>query len=174
MATRPAAPVVLGNRFTALAGFGMLVLEVHDETGSGMALQPTLTRTYDRVELQAELTLATWADRTGTPHKGRFERIGAAARYQAGRIRIEQTMTLDLVLDAGVGLQRIERDEDTLIERADLEVGFGLRMLTDMAKPSSSRMLFGMEMMMRLLIMPRADASADLALVLVFGIPVGK
>ncbi len=175
----PAREILLANRFTATPSFGMIWLEVNGEGGSGMAIQPVLTRSYDRVELQAALMLADW--RAGSsmqvPRGGLFERLGGSAGYQAGRIRVERTMTLDLVVEAGAGVQRLERDEGGSITRTDLSLGIGLRMLTDVndgASSGRSRIFLGMEAAIRVLLMPRADARPDRALVVVMGIPLGR
>lgn len=168
---------LLDNRFTVTPAFGMLWLEVIGEGGSGMAIQPTLTRTFDRVELQGALTLVDWRDSTGTPHGALFERLGGSVGYQAGRIRVQRTMTMDLVLEAGAGIQRIERDEGGSITRGDLSFGLGLRTLTDLRdgqRTGKPRIFLGMEAMLGLLVMPSAEARPDLAMLLVFGSPVGR
>jgi len=171
----PAAVIELGDRFTAFAGFGMMWLEVGGTGGSGMAIQPTLQRTFDRVELQGELLLADWQHGTGMAAAGGIVgRLGAEARYQAGRIRVEHRMTLDLVLEAGAGLQGIALDDGGTQLRSDLELGLGLRMLTDVHEHGPARAFLGMEAMLRVLIAPQPDARPDLGLVLTFGIPFGR
>jgi hypothetical protein len=176
-ASPPAKEHLLDNRFTVTPAFGMIWLEVLGDGGSGMAIQPTVTRTFDRVELQGALTLADWRDGSGTPHGALFERLGGSAGYQVGRIRVERTMTMDLVLEAGAGIQRIERDEGGSITRGDLSFGLGLRTVTDLRdgqRTGKPRIFLGMEAMIRLLVMPSADARPDKALLLVFGSPVGR
>ena len=141
-----------------------------------MAIQPTLQRTFDRFELQTELLLADW---TPQPSQGgHLIRLGTSARYQAARLRVAD-LTLDAVLDAGVGWQRLLPDAGAARNRADFEVGMGLRMLTRTlttnANVSVQRHMFvGLEFMVRLLVTPQRHGPTDIGCVVAFGIPFGR
>ncbi|MDQ3369564.1 MAG: hypothetical protein M3680_29400 [Myxococcota bacterium] len=172
--TRPPPRPPLSDRWTLTPATGVLWMQVHGATGSGMLLQPTLTRTFDRLELQADYLLAHVTDDAGAMPGALVHRLGASAHYQAGRIRVERTMALDLVTSAGVGLQRVMRDDGRSLDRPDLSVGIGLRMLTDIIDRPPQRVFFGMEVALRLLVVPRRDASPDLGLAIAFGIPLGR
>ncbi len=170
------APDTLANRFTLLAGFGGLVMTFDGTHSNAMAIQPTVQRTFNRLELQADLLLADWNPQQQVRSGGHVFRLGAAVRYQAARLRVVPDMTLDAVAELGVGMQRLQPDQGRSRERADFEIGVGFRMLTaiNRGNAGSRRILFGMEMMMRLLVAPQPDRPTELGAVFMFGLPVGR
>ena len=167
--TPPARPDGLGDRFTFLPGFGALVVAIEGVHGSGMLIQPTVTRTFDRVELQGELALAKWEQDDRGPARALFSRLGVTARYQAARFRVHDALTLDLVLDAGAGVERIDRDTMPALVHPDLALGMGLRMLGAERLDGGRRILVGLEVMGRLLFAPHEQGAA-----IVFGLPIGR
>ena len=157
----------LANRTTTVAALGLIWMQIDGITNSGMAVQPTLTRTFDRFELQADYLLADLRDDSERMPGSYLHRLGFAARYQAARIRADRELTLDFVVEAGVGLQYIELDNGDVIGRNDLEAGIGLRMLSDVVH--GKRIFMGMEMMFRCLVSPGGDKAFTFA----FGVPFG-
>lgn len=170
------SPDTLANRFTLLAGFGGLVMTFDGTHSSAMAIQPTVQRTFDRFELQADLLLADWNPQPPGMSGGHVFRLGAAMRYQAARLRVVPDMTLDAIAELGVGMQRLQPDQGASRDRADFEIGIGLRMLTAINRrnAASNRILFGLETMVRLLIAPQPSGSTELGAVFMFGLPVGR
>jgi hypothetical protein len=83
-------------------------------------------------------------------------------------------MALDLLVDAGLGVQRIERDEGGTIARPDIVIGFGGRMLADTATGTNGRIFLGMEFSARLLLAPAMTGHPDVGFVLMFGSPIGR
>ncbi len=160
----------LDDRHIAIAGFGLVWMQIDGVTNSGMALQPTLQRTFDRLELQAEYLIADLRDPSKMQPGSVLHRIGFTGRYQAGRVRVERTMTLDLVVEGGIGLDYIARDTGDAFGRNDLLVGLGFRMLADANPSTRSRAFMGVEMMTRMMVSP----SGDKAFGFVFGVPFGR
>ena len=158
----------LANRETMIAGFGLVSMQVDGIANSGMAVQPTLTRTFDRFELQVEYLLADLRDDSMRQPGSILHRLGFSGRYQAARARVDRSMTLDFVVEGGVGLQYLERDDGDVIGRNDLSLGFGLRMLSNVTH--GRRAFMGLEAMFRGLVTP----SGDKAFVFVFGVPFGR
>ena len=83
------------------------------------------------------------------------------------------------MLEAGLGWQRLLPDIGAARNRADFEVGVGLRMLsrtrTTQGNASvQSHMFLGLELMVRLLVTPQRHAPTDVACVFAFGIPFGR
>jgi hypothetical protein len=173
----PAAADPLANRFIVLAAFGGAFMTIDGVGTNGMAIQPTLQRTFDRFELQTDLLLVDWTPRSNGG--GHVLRLGAAARYQAARLRVSD-LTLDAVVEAGAGWQRLMPDEGVVRNRADIEVGIGLRMLSrilpnhDSSSARARPIFFGIEAMVRLLVTPQRNAPTDVACVLAFGLPLGR
>lgn len=169
------SPDILANRFTLLAGFGGLVMTFDGAHSNAMAIQPTVQRTFDRVEAQIDLLLADWNPQPAVAG-GHVFRLGGAVRYQAARLRVVPDMTLDAVAELGVGMQRLQPDQGRSRDRADFEIGVGLRMITAIKRGNSGRgrILFGMEAMMRLLIAPQPHGPPELGAVFMFGLPVGR
>lgn len=163
----PPPPDRLADRMTFLAGSGMLWLSVDGTHGSGMTVQPTFTRTFDRFELQGEVALATWHADPGPMH-ALVGRLGATARYQAARLRIENTLALDAIVEAGAGFEHIARDTAAPLSRPDLALGVGFRML-GRDDAGSRRLLVGLEVMARAIVAP-----GDHGWMIVFGLPVGR
>ena len=168
----------LANRFIVLAAFGGAFMTVDGVGTNGMAIQPTLQRTFDRFELQTDLLLVDWTPRSNGG--GHVLRLGAAARYQAARLRVSD-LTLDAVVEAGAGWQRLMPDQRAARNRGDIEVGIGVRMLSRIlphrTATSSMRarpVFFGVEAMVRLLVTPQRNAPTDVACVLAFGLPIGR
>lgn len=167
----------LANRFIVLAAFGGAFMTIDGVGTNGMTIQPTLQRTFDRFELQTDLLLVDWNPRSNGG--GHVLRLGAAARYQAARFRVSD-LTLDAVLEAGAGWQRLMPDEGVVRNRADIEVGIGLRMLSRLLPNQASSasgarpIFFGVEAMVRLLVTPQRNAPNDVACVLAFGLPIGR
>jgi hypothetical protein len=156
----------LAKRTTLIPAFALVYMQIEGITNGGMAIQPTLTRTFDRFELQADYTLADLRDEQERMPGSYLHRIGFAARYQAARLRVDRNqMTLDFVVEGGIGFQYLELDNGDVIGRNDLSLGIGLRMLAEAANGK----LMGMEMMFRGLATP----SGDKAFVFAFGIPFG-
>lgn len=161
----PPPPDDLGDRLTLLPGFGMIWLD----GGSGVLVQPTVTRTFDRFELQGELGLASWHADTPSPHHGLFGRLAATARYQAARLRVDRTLALDLVVEAGAGIERRASDDAGPATRPDAAFGLGLRMLGCDRVEADRRVLVGLEVMARVLVSPAGDGVA-----IVLGLPIGR
>ena len=59
VAVRRREPDGFANRLTLLAGFGGIFMTVDGVASNGMAIQPTLQRTFDRFELQTDLSQCT-------------------------------------------------------------------------------------------------------------------
>jgi hypothetical protein len=162
----PEEPDQLTNRLTFLAGTGMLWLTIEGVHGSGWALQPTVTRTFDRFELQGEVAISSWRrDDTG-PMRALVGRLGATARYQAARLHIENTLALDAVVEAGAGVEQIARDSGAALSRPDLTLGVGLRMAH---RDRDASIILGLEVMGRAIVAP-----GERGLLIVFGLPVGR
>ena len=158
----------LDNRTTMNIGFGLLAMQVDRTTTTGMLVQPSLTRTFDRFELQADYLLGDLRDDSMQMPGATIHRVGFAARYQAARLRDRGTAALELVVEAGIGLQYLALDDGTAFGRNDLEVGVGLRGLFGL--PGKSSALMGLEMMFRGLVTPEGDK----AVVFVFGASFGR
>ena len=159
----------LSNRETAIAGFGLVWMQVDGASMTGMAIQPTLQRTFDRFETQLEYTIADLRDDKMRVPGANLHRLGIAARYQAGRVRVDRHMTLDFVVETGIGLQYLDRDTGDAFGRNDFALGIGLRSLSDV-RANGPRVFLGFEAMMRVLVTP----SGDKAFVGVFGVPLGR
>jgi hypothetical protein len=166
--TRPAhAEDRLAHRTTLIPAFGLVYMQIEGITNGGMAIQPTLTHTFDRLELQTDYTLADLRDEEERMPGSYLHRIGFAARYQAARLRVDRNqMTLDFVVEGGIGFQYLEFDNGDVMGRNDLSVGIGLRMLVEAARGK----VMGIEMMFRGLVTP----SGDKAFVFAFGVPFGS
>jgi hypothetical protein len=158
----------LRDRLTFLPGSGVLWLWIDGERGEAAWLQPTVTRTFDRFELQGELGLGAWHQADRGPAHAVLGRFAVTARYQAARAHIEQTLALDLVVEAGVGLHELARDGMTPARGADVSVGAGLRML-GAERPAERRVLIGLEAMGRVLFTPYGRG-----VMIVFGLPMGR
>lgn len=157
----------LSERTTLLPAFGLVAMQIDGITNTGMAIQPTLTRTYDRVELQADYALADLRDDDERMPGSYLHRIGFAARYQAARLRVaNDQMTFDVIVEGGIGFQYVELDDGDVMGRNDLSAGIGVRMLAEV----DSGVLMGMELMLRGLAMPHGDKACMFA----FGIPFGR
>jgi hypothetical protein len=152
---------------------GVIWMQVRGVTGTGMLLQPMVTRTFDRFEVSVDYSLSRLGDENQEMPSTVANRLGASAQYQVGRIRVSTTMTLDLVAQGGIGLQHLVRDHDT-IDRPDLSVGLGFRMLDDIGEHAPHRILFGMELGARLIAAPRPAGGTDLGCVIAFGVPLGR
>ena len=164
----------LADRWTLTPATGVLWMSVHGVTGSGLLLQPTVTRTFDRFELAADYAVARLGDTSAQMPLTVVHRLGASAHYQAGRLRVGETMTLDLVAQAGVGVEHLVRDRAGSIDRPDLSLGLGFRLLTDLDEHPPHRILFGFELAARLLVIPRASGGADLGYGVAFGGTLGR
>jgi hypothetical protein len=157
----------LSHRTTLIPAAGLVYMQIEGISNGGMAILPTLTHTFDRFELQADYTLADLRDDEERMPGSYLHRIGLSARYQAARLRVDRNaMTLDFVIEGGIGFQYLEFDNGDVMGRNDLSVGIGLRMLAEVANGK----LMGMEMMFRGLATP----SGDKAFVFAFGIPFGS
>ena len=171
----PRAPrPVLSDRWTLTPATGVIWMQLHGATETGMLIQPTLTRTFDRLELQGDYLISNLGDETGAMPRTVMHRIGASAHYQAGRIRVDGKLTLDLVAQGGIGVELLVRDRAGTIERPDISLGIGLRMLTDIDGRANRRILFGMELGVRVIAIPRAAGGPDLGFVVAFGVPLGR
>jgi hypothetical protein len=170
LSTAASANEKLDDRFTATAAFGMTWMQVDGLTNSGMIVQPTFNRAFDRFELQVDYMLGDLKT-DEMEHAGSvLHRLGFAARHQVARLRIENSMTMDCVLEGGIGLQYLARDDGDAIGRNDFTVGLGLRTFTNVAETKQNRVFMGMEMMARFIVTP----SGDKAFALAFGIPFGR
>lgn len=164
----PPEPDRLRDRLTFLPAMGGIDMTIDGVSGGGMLVQPTVTRTFDRLELQGELGLSSWDGHGPMATRSVFARLGATARYQAARLRLDNEMTLDLVVETGAGMENIARDREPMIERPDLEVGAAFRII---AAPlgGERRTLIGMEASIRMLVAPHDHGFAVL-----FGLPIGR
>lgn len=169
---RPRPP--LSDRWTLTPAFGGMWMSVHGVVGSGLMLQPTVTRTFDRFELSADYAVARLGDASEPMPTTVVHRLGASAHYQAGRIRVGSMMTLDLLAQAGVGIEHLVRDRAGSIDRPDLSLGLGFRVLDNLGASRPHRILFGLEMGARLLVIPRASGGADLGCGIAFGVLLGR
>lgn len=172
----PPAPRVrplLGDRWTLSAETGVGWLQLGGALGGGMLVQPALTRTFDRLEVSATYTAMDWVDATQMHPSGTVHRLGAAAHYQLGRVRVERKMTLDLVGTAGAGVQHVVPERGRSRDRPDVSLGVVLRTLTDLDDRTGSRLFFGMELGAQLLLVPRRDGEVDLGVMIAFGVPIG-
>ena len=158
----------LANRTTTIAALGLVYMQVDGITNSGLAVQPIVTRTFDRFELQADYLLADLRDDSERMPGSYLHRFGFAARYQAARTRVDREMTLDFVVEAGVGLQYLAFDNGDTLGRNDFEAGIGLRMLSDVTH--GKRVFMGMELMFRGLVAPGGDKAFTFS----FGVPFGS
>jgi hypothetical protein len=157
----------LANRTTLIPALGLVYMQIEGIANGGIAIQPMLTRTFDRFELQADYTLADLRDEEERMPGSYLHRIGFSARYQPARLRVDRDrMTLDFVVEGGIGFQYLEFDNGDVMGRNDVSVGIGLRMLAEAANGK----LMGIEMMFRGLATP----SGDKAFVFAFGIPFGS
>jgi len=161
-------PDHLRDRLTFLAAAGGIDLTIDGARGGGMLIQPTVTRTLDRLELQAELGLSSWDGRGPMATRSLLARPGATARYQAARFRVDNAASFDLVVEAGTGLEHIARDREPAVDRPDVELGAAFRII---AAPSESdrRILIGLEFSVRMLLAPH-----DHGFAIMFGLPVGR
>jgi hypothetical protein len=164
---------LLGDRWSVSAFLGLGVMQVHGIVGSGPTINPTVTRTFDRVEVAADYLALDWNDTTDMRSDGTLHRLGGEVRYQAGRIRMQDKSTFDLVLTAGLGRQHLVQDHGASIDRGDASLGLVLRMLADMDDREKERAFFGTEMSFRLLLAPTAGDHADLGFAFSFGVPIG-
>lgn len=154
------------NRTTLTAAFGLVAMQVEGVTTTGMLVQPTLTRVFDRFELQADYFIADVREDSNRMD-ALVHRIGFAARYQAARLRAEE-LTLDFIIEGGIGLQYVSLDNGDAYGRNDLAVGIGLRMLYDVTR--GKRVFMGCDAMLRGLVTPDGDK----AFVFAFGVPFGR
>ena len=164
----PPEPDRLSDRLTFLAAIGGLDMPIAGVSGGGMLVQPTVTRTLDRLELQGELGIAAWGSSGTMATRAVIARLGATARYQVARARLDNEMTLDLVVEGGGGIENIGRDRAPTIERPDLELGAAFRLLAA-PRETDRRTLIGMEISIRMLVAPHDHGFAVL-----FGLPVGR
>lgn len=167
---RPYVRPLLGDRWTVTAqtGVGWIGIDGVHNSG-GLMIDPTVTRTFDRLELSADYLAMDWHDPTGMRSSGTVHRVGGEIRYQAGRVRIEQTMSLDAVLSAGLGWQHVVQDHGASIDRPDVSLGLVLRTITDMDRRDPQRVFFGMEIGGRFL----ASRDGDKSFLIAFGVPFG-
>ncbi len=170
----PAKPYVrplLGDRWTMTAQVGVGLVQFGDVANTtGMMINPTLTRTFDRFELSADYLALDWYDETGMRSGGTLHRLGGELRYQVGRIRIQKKMTMDAVATAGLGWQHFVQDHGAAIDRADSSLGVVLRMITDLDDRDKQRLFCGWEIGARLLVARGGD---DRGFVVGFGVPIG-
>jgi hypothetical protein len=160
------ADITFDNRTTLTAAFGLVAMQVDGVTTSGMLVQPTFTRVFDRFELQADYFIADVREDSNRMD-ALVHRFGFAARYQVARARADG-LTLDLIVEGGIGLQYISLDNGDAYGRNDLEVGIGLRMLSDVTH--GKRVFMGLDAMLRGLVTPEGDK----AFVFAFGVPFGR
>lgn len=156
---------------TAQTGVGWL--QIAGVWGSGMLIQPSLTRTFDRVELAVDYLGMDSSDRARPRQGATVHRLGGELRYQAARARVSRDMTLDLVGAAGIGVEYITIEHSPALGRADVAFGVVLRMLTDVDS-SDRRALYGMELGARVIAAPRSGGGTDLGFILAFGCAVGS
>src|SRR5687768_5794371 len=155
----------LDNRRTASAGFGVVWAELDGVPRYGMALQPTFTRTFRRLELQADYLVGDLRDPERCAVGGYLHRLGVSGRFQLERTHLDGEMALDVVIEAGVGLQYLQLDNGDVVARNDFALGVVLRSV--MALQRHPRSFMGIEATGRLLVSP----SGDLAGVVMFGLP---
>lgn len=170
---RPRVRPLLGDRWTVSAQTGVAWMQIRGTLGGGTLIQPALTRTFDRLELAASYTALDWIDKTRMRPSGTVHRLGAAAHYQAGRVRVQRKLTLDLVGTAEVGLQHFVPERGPARGRADFALGVLLRNLGDLDDREPQRLFFGMELGAKLLMMPRTSGDIDLGVIVAFGVPIG-
>jgi hypothetical protein len=169
-AASPAAADPFADRFTVMAAAALDFGTIDGRSGSGFAIQPTLERTFDRVEVRVDYLLADWNDVRDARAGAFVQRATASAGYQL-RKRIE-SMTMDAVFDGGFAVERIDRDAAGSIVRPAVSTGVVVRMLPNM-NDREHRVWFGFEMMAHAIIAP-APHGTDAAFVFAFGVPVGR
>lgn len=167
---KPYVRPLLGDRWTVTAMPGVGWMQIDGTLGGGMLIDPTITHTYDRLEVSADYMALDWNDQSNMRSDGTLHRIGADVRYQFGRVRIERKMTMDAVATAGFGFQHITQDHGAPINRTDSSLGLVLRMLTDIDDRDKERTFFGMEIGVRYL---RSNGGHDHGVVVAFGVPIG-
>ena len=160
----------LENRTTATAAFGLVYMQI-DRTGtSGMLVQPTVTHTFRRFELQAGYTLADLRDDSQRMAGSIMHRLGFGARYAVQQWVQRREGSADLIVEAGVGLQYLERDVGEPFGRVDFGIGVGGRFLFDVNSGGTRPAFMGIDTMLRGLVAP----SGDKAIVFTFGVPFGR
>ncbi len=174
VAVTPEPRPPLADRWTLTPATGVLWMQVQGISGSGIVLAPTVTRTFDRYELSADYTLSRLGESSQPMPTTVVHRLGASVGYQAGRIRVGGTMTLDLVVQGGLGIQHLVRDHAEIVDRPDVSLGINLRMLDDVSDQAPRRIFFGMEIGARLIMTPRPSGGTDLGCVIAFGAPFGR
>jgi hypothetical protein len=158
----PLASDPFADRLTLTPAVGALF-----RSGDAMAVEASVTRTFDRAEVAASYSLASWStDRV--PRVGAtIQRAGVEARYQALRKRVDD-LTLDLCAAAGVGWEHVAPDAGSSVDLGDVSLGAVARMLPNI-EHDRDRVWFGMEAELRVLI-----ARDDTTLMLVWGFPIGR
>lgn len=170
--SKPYVRPLLGDRWTVSAMPGLGWIEVDGTRGGGMLIAPTVTRTFDRFEVAGEYIALDWNVEDPMRSSGTLHRLGGELRFQIARTRIQEKMTLDAAVGAGLGLQHLTRDHGAPIDRSDGSFGVVLRMLADLDNRDKERTLFGMEMSARF-IYTRGAGAADRGFVFTFGVPLG-
>jgi len=163
----------LGERWTVVPHLALAWIQVHDVTGGGAAINPTLSRTFDRVELSVDYLALDWNDTTNMRSDATLHRLGGELRYQVGRIRMDRSSTFDAVITGGLGVQHVVQDHGESIDRGDASLGLVLRVIDDMDEREKERAFFGMETGFRLLLAPRPGGHTDLGFAFTFGVPIG-
>jgi hypothetical protein len=154
-------------------GIGVGWLRLDGTFGGGMLLQPTVTHTYDRVELSAHYTAMDWVDSSGMVASGVMHRLGGDVGYQVARVRVGREMTIDAVLSAGLGIERVVREHSSSLDGVDASIGVMGRILTDMDGRDPQRIFYGWEMGARMLYVPRIGGKTDIGFLVAFGVPLG-
>jgi hypothetical protein len=159
------------NRVTMIAGAALVYGKLDGELGSGFAVQPTIVRTFDRVELRADYLLGEWED-AHVAHAGALvQRASASAGYQL-RKRVQE-LTMDAVLDGGIGVERVDFDRGGSFVRPDVSVGVDLRILDNLAEHADHRLWLGFEMMFHAVFAP-SPRGVEPGFVFAFGVPIGR
>lgn len=160
----------IDDRTTATAAFGLLYMQIDRIGTSGMLVQPTVTHTFRRFELQAGYTLADLRDDSERMGGSIMHRLGFGARYAVKHWVQRNEGSADIIVEAGLGLQYLERDVGEPFGRVDFGIGVGGRFLFDVNAGGKKPAFMGIDTMLRGLVTPGGDK----AFVFTFGVPFGR
>jgi hypothetical protein len=167
------------RRTIVIPSYGFGSYQVDARRGTGMTIGALLQRTFDRLEVQADYTVADWQTDPDEPafRSAITQRAGAGVRVQALRKRVE-SLTLDATLEANLGWQFTGFRDGDSTSRPDLALGIGLRNLTDLMgddDPAETRRLWlGMELHGRVILAPAPGGGVETSFVLLAGMSVGR
>jgi hypothetical protein len=166
------------RRTIVIPSYGFGRFEVDGRRGGGMAIGAIVQRTFDRLEVQADYTIADWQTDPDEPafRSAITQRAGAGVRVQALRKRVD-SLTLDATLEANLGWQLTGFRDGDSTSRPDLALGIGLRNLSDLMgdDPDEPRHLWlGLEFYGRAIFAPAPGGGVETSIVFLAGMSVGR